>query len=513
MNSDKLTEYLMVDKKEFFFQFQSHPNYPSALAFGDTLNFLGVKNDAYELEKEYWEELPQEFITIYKNEFALIKKETNKTKVISDEVKETTFDDVIKNSQKFVLLFEKNKENQTKMVAKNRFQWLLFALAFLFILVSVFSKNWWFVFYNALTFTGAYLFLEIFKNKLGTKSEIVNNFCGGTNTSSTKEDNCQKIFKSKDFEWFGLNFSDFGLIYFIALAFLGFILPNNSIIFKIFSSLALFSVVYSIYYQIKNKTFCRICALVIGILVIQVAVSFLFSNTFFLIKEALQTVFISVLAFFSIKYLKGFFMEKEKLKKDNMKNLRFKRNYILFKSQLVSKGSIDFKKNSEVFFFGNTDAPLHIDLVSNPYCGFCKKAHEIVEQLFENHKENVSLQLRFNITENEHEEYKKLISLFDAAYKTEHQLSLKIIKDWYEERDFEKLKSQHKQLNNADENLDKHFLVGKENAEMQLNFTPIILINGFQFPENYDIEDILYFIEDLLEDEEIINERQEFSLL
>ena len=30
---------LKIPKEEFLFQFQSHPNYPSALAFSDTLNF------------------------------------------------------------------------------------------------------------------------------------------------------------------------------------------------------------------------------------------------------------------------------------------------------------------------------------------------------------------------------------------------------------------------------------------------------------------------------------------
>lgn len=48
-----LSVKLKSEKNEFLFQFQSHPNYPSALAFSDTLNFLGVKNNAYNLEKEY----------------------------------------------------------------------------------------------------------------------------------------------------------------------------------------------------------------------------------------------------------------------------------------------------------------------------------------------------------------------------------------------------------------------------------------------------------------------------
>ena len=53
MNFDKLIDYFKLDKQEFYFQFNSHPNYPSALAFSDTLNFMGLQNDAYELEKQY----------------------------------------------------------------------------------------------------------------------------------------------------------------------------------------------------------------------------------------------------------------------------------------------------------------------------------------------------------------------------------------------------------------------------------------------------------------------------
>jgi hypothetical protein len=74
MQFSHLLGKLHLDKQEFSFQFQSHPNYSSALAFSDTLNFLGVKNNAYELEKEFWDELPEEFITIYDNNFALVKK-------------------------------------------------------------------------------------------------------------------------------------------------------------------------------------------------------------------------------------------------------------------------------------------------------------------------------------------------------------------------------------------------------------------------------------------------------
>ncbi len=46
---------------------------------------MGLNNEAYELDKEYWDELPIEFITIYNNNFSLIKKKHNNFyKVYSD---------------------------------------------------------------------------------------------------------------------------------------------------------------------------------------------------------------------------------------------------------------------------------------------------------------------------------------------------------------------------------------------------------------------------------------------
>ena len=141
MNFEKVLEYFKLNTQEFLFQFQSHPNYPSALAFSDTLNFLGVKNDAYNLEKEYWEELPEEFIIIYDNNFALIKKENSAFKVYSEDVKTITKEDLYKNSTDFVLLFK--KEENLKSKNANSYKNWVFAILGLLLLYSVFQQNWY----------------------------------------------------------------------------------------------------------------------------------------------------------------------------------------------------------------------------------------------------------------------------------------------------------------------------------------------------------------------------------
>jgi ABC-type bacteriocin/lantibiotic exporter with double-glycine peptidase domain len=106
---DKLINYLKLDKQEFLFQFNSHPNYPSALAFSDTLNFMGVRNDAYELDKEYWDELPEEFITIVDNSFSLVKKNGTQYSIYSDKAKTLNKEELHKKSTDFVLLLKKIK--------------------------------------------------------------------------------------------------------------------------------------------------------------------------------------------------------------------------------------------------------------------------------------------------------------------------------------------------------------------------------------------------------------------
>ena len=140
MSFEKLTQRLKIDPKEFLFQFQSDPNYPTALAFSNALNFLGIINEAYELEKDYWEELPEEFITIYKNDFSLVHRKGKQAKIFTDEEKQISFDELKENSKDFILLIEKNAEervsgNDTKI--QKIFISLLFAIS-----LSVSLINW-----------------------------------------------------------------------------------------------------------------------------------------------------------------------------------------------------------------------------------------------------------------------------------------------------------------------------------------------------------------------------------
>lgn len=89
MNFDQLIHQLKLDKEEFYFQFNSHPDYPSALALSDTLGFFRIENDAYEIEEDIWGELPDKYVAIVKQDgqskFTLVQRTKDGYDLFSDK--------------------------------------------------------------------------------------------------------------------------------------------------------------------------------------------------------------------------------------------------------------------------------------------------------------------------------------------------------------------------------------------------------------------------------------------
>lgn len=498
---DKLINYLKLDKQEFLFQFSSHPNYPSALAFSDTLNFMGVRNDAYELDKEYWDELPEEFIAIVDNTFSLVKKTGNNYSIYSDKAKTLNKEELHKKSTDFVLLFEKENADAKTVTSYKPFIYVIFAIIAIY---SLLNHAWYQLVFNILSMIGVYISLEIFNQKFGNTSAVIGSICGDTADRQTVN-SCNKIIIQDKTSILGLKFSDFSLIYFIGITILGLFLPATSFIIKGFTFASVIAIGYSLYIQgFVEKTFCRVCLVIISILVAQLVIAvFFFDNIYFDLKTSLLSLILWITSFSLVLYLNNTLNEKDSLQKSNTKNLRFKRNYDLFKRELTEKEKITFSDN-ETFSVGNKDARLKISIISNPYCGFCKEAHKIMENLLEKYPDDISVQMRFNYSpDKQNEKFTHLISDFTYVYKNKPEKDfLQTVEYWFETRDEEKIR-QKTGATSSHEDLTPLVNMSAENRAAGLNFTPIILLNGYQFPDKYDREDIYYFIDELIEDEEM----------
>ncbi len=501
MPLDKLINYLKLDKQEFLFQFNSHPNYPSALAFSDTLNFMGVRNDAYELDKEYWDELPEEFIAIVDNTFSLVKKSGAQYSIYSDKAKTINKDELHQKSTDFVLLFEKDPAISKSFTSYKPFLYAIFAII---VLYSIVTLTWYEALFNILSLTGVYISIEIFNQKFGNTSAVIGSICGET-AANQVVNSCNKIIIQDKTSIWGLKFSDFSLVYFIGITILGLFLPFTTLVIKGLTFASLIAIGYSLYVQgIVEKTFCRVCLLIISILLAQLAISiFLFENMYFDMKTALLSITLWAVLLFSVLYLNTTLEEKESLQKSNAKNLKFKRNYDLFKRELLESEKVTFTDN-ETFLIGNKDAKIHLSIISNPYCGFCKDAHKIMENLLQKYPDDISVQMRFNYTADQQDgKATNLVSDFLYTYKNKSQKDfLQLIEYWFETRDEIKTKLKAG-ATPASEDLTPVINMSVENRAAGLNFTPVIMINGYPFPDKYDREDIYYFIDELVEDDNI----------
>lgn len=500
---DKLIDHFKLDRQEFYFQFNSHPNYPSALAFSDTLNFLGIKNDAYELDKEYWDELPDEYIALVDNSFSLVKKNGAQFTTFSEKTKNLSKEELYQNSENFVLLFEKTENVKSTSVFD--FKPVIYLVFGIVVLYSLLQFAWYETLFNILSLIGVYISLELFNQKFGNESVVVNNICGGT-AGNTAQSSCSKIFSSDKTDVLGLKLSDFSLIYFLGITFLGLLFPATHFVLGFTALASVIVILYSLYLQVfVEKSLCRVCLVIISVLLAQILVSMIFFDGLLSLSSVFISIILFVTLFFSIVFLNNILIQKEDLKKSNAKNLRFKRNYELFKRELLDNEKIQFTDN-QTFFLGNKDAKLHISIVSNPYCGFCKDAHKILEDLLSKNPDDISAQIRFNYSqERADEKYTQLISDFMNIYRNKSQAEfLKAVDIWYETKDEHQIKKIAGTEAAAFENLANITQMTLENSNAGLTFTPVFILNGHQFPDKYDREDIHYFINEILEDEDMM---------
>lgn len=59
-------ERIFIDEKEFEFQLQTHPEYPSLLSVSDTLSFFSINNGAIHVGFSEIELSPDRFVTFFR---------------------------------------------------------------------------------------------------------------------------------------------------------------------------------------------------------------------------------------------------------------------------------------------------------------------------------------------------------------------------------------------------------------------------------------------------------------
>lgn len=505
-------ENITIDKNEFLFQVQSNPNFPSLLSIADTLHFFNIDNLITRIDFIQINSLPDTFCALLKdkngvNIMSFIKKKdsffyiTNSIESIKVKV-----EDLEKKWIGIVLVVEKEIIVEKKSSINKEVILFGFSIAFFLIVFFDFKQVFLIKFFYAFPILGVVFSVFSLKELFGFKSEFINNIC---NIGSFSD--CSSVIKSnkwKVFKYF--NYSDLSIVFFssqfVALFFFS-LMGNVFDFFYIQKTLFFLSIpilITSIYYQIiVEKKMCPICLLIIATFVLEflyikhlINLTSNFSITSIYLYSFILTFVGSI--WFSIKHI---IENNKELMQFKLEANRFSRNYSLFKNNIISNKKIEFTKKHIVI--GNVDCRKILTVITNPFCNYCKDVHFLIDDILLKYNDDIQVQIIFNVDiDNENEDVKnflrRLFEIYneDGAIKFQESLSF-----WFIEKEIKKWLNIYgiSKMNNMQTDL-KFFEDFNWCATNDLNYTPIVFLNGYQYPSFYNKKDLIYFIDDFIDD-------------
>jgi uncharacterized membrane protein len=509
VNKYLISNFYLNTKEEFEESFLSHPNYPSVFAITDSLDMLSIENIAIKVPKEQLGELPNSFLAIFNGELVLVAKDEKEIVVENEKgIKSNlTIDNFCKDWEGIIIAIEPNQiiSSGVKSNTKRLFYCIpIVALIALSIAYNNYSFSSALQLFTSLI--GVFISVLIVQEKFGMKNEIVSKFCSiNPNTSC---DSVIQSGKGKINKW--MSFTDLPLLFF-SINMVS-ILLNPAYSSKLIGLLSIASfpvIAYSIWLQkFKINKWCLLCLLVSALLILQGLVGYYLDQP--LLTKAIFNDFsylFSIITCTSLWLLIKPELESKFKTESEVKELKkFKRSYTVFdflsKKVLVNEG---FEK-LQGLQFGNPKSTIALTIILSPSCGHCHKAFEEAIHLLHKYPEKVFLNVLFNINpENNDNPYKPVVENLLAINNESPETIEEAITDWHIHKIglelWTKKWGQKTVSMKVNQQMQQQYDWCLEN---EFNYTPVKIVNGKLFPNEYNITELKYFLNDFSNERESI---------
>ena len=351
---------------------------------------------------------------------------------------------------------------------------------------------------------GFVLSIYAMKDLFGVNFEIIDKICNISGVSS-----CDSVINSKKwnfFKWF--NFSDLSITFFTfqIISLLVVLATNqNDLYFGYLKIMLVFSVpliFVSIYYQkFIEKKWCPICLLISGVLVTELFFVFSINTSHNFNITSIWLLVLPVTIYFIWIILKKQIENLKELREFKIKANRFIRNYDFFKNNLLSNAKVNVIDSGLIL--GNKKSKVCITLITNPFCGHCKNAHEIIDSILLKNTENIKVQIIIKTSLDNLSEINK--EFFRTNYNLYHQQGIQYFTDslkyWFKTKDVENWLTIYKTDNSNSIIVDEVYKnINSWCTINNFDYTPVIFINGHEYPNVYERENLVYYIDDLIDD-------------
>jgi hypothetical protein len=310
-----------------------------------------------------------------------------------------------------------------------------------------------------------------------------------------------------------LSFSDLPLIFFGSSVIAILVQPLQSAIFVGFLSLlAIPVIVSSIWIQkFEIQKWCVMCLAVSALIFIQSVIwfasdLFTLSFSFYDVFPFLFSVALLIPMWLGLKTVIKNILGTENLLKEMKK---FKRNYSLlnFLSKKVSytSGFEDLRGLT----FGNRNAAVKLSIIISPSCEHCHKTFQEAFDLVLRFPDKIFLNILFNINpENAENPYKSVVERLLTINRVTPGKTVEAISDWHIKKIG--LKKWLKKWN-----VDSVSMMITQEIQKQyewcsknnFNYTPVKIVNERVFPNEYELSELKYFLNDFVEEIEILEKK------
>ncbi len=492
------------NKRDLDLQLQIHPSYPSFEAITDTLDYFHIDNIAVAVPLDALDQLPESFITLVTTDngseiVAASRKNGNiRLKFTTHKKTNYTFDEFKDIWISNVIAVEYASKSNT-VYANSLLEYL--SIGVFLIASSILSY-----FYSATIYQFGFLLISIVgtvvtalivRERLGGQSKVIQRFC------STIRSTCDQVVKSEEgMLWNKLSLADSSFIFFTSLTAFQLLFGFENVL-VIPAILSIPFVVYAVYLQtVVLKKWCALCAIVSMLCVSLVVIASIVSVIDFQVLSVIRFLVVGSLVALLYSYSKFLLEDRNYFKKQFVALNHFKRDRQIFDHLLVlSDKVLDVAVMPDDIVLGNSNASFSIICVTNPMCGYCKKAFEAYAKVLRSMKDRIQIIVRMNIEATAMDTAATQIGLrLMEIYQQEGaDAFIAAYSEWFENRVFDTwaekygkgtLKSHQLTI------LDKQAAWLEEN---NLHATPTTIINQKVYPEKYTYNEFFYFINMLVE--------------
>ncbi len=503
---------------------QSHPDYPSLMSVSDVLQRLGVPHQAVRMRGSKVKDLAPPFLLKSESdatEFQFIKtqKDLPGLNKLSEEI------------LAIVLQVEPIKEltdtyNNNARRKDYIWQWSagilgITTICILGLLSAPLWSDWLYAGITVTALVGLMLGYVLFIYDLGIKNESIKAFC-----DAGKRTSCDLVLHSDKARLFGgVKLSDAVFAYFIfqtlSIFFLLTVPGYGPTVLPILATLSLLVLPmggYLIYVQFAEvKSWCKLCLLVDGLLVVQAGLFFVvlyreppIVDSDLQVIPALLLLFIMTGVGSVVMLLKTELEKYDKIKTQATLSGRIKNNPEVFTHLLGREKKVNTTFFDHEMLIGEAEAPLNIVMASNLNCGPCKEGFEKAMKIINTYPGDINLCIRFFHTDKEEDGETPATSTYLLAYWLENicgndeesRRTAEMLQDWFSIKNMDTFTQKYSMKRNgqvgAAKSLGNQHQAWMEQAKVSR--TPSFFINGYSLPDLYTIDDLIVIIPGLIEE-------------